>query len=123
MFKPKTLKVMAVVAIVICILSTLLSLLLAVPKGGMAYISVISWAILTYASYCAMKLAGYDLYESDMKKLGWSICILFVIFIAFLFVGLSLGPIIALVVTARLHFQRTSLEEWMRDNAQNQSEL
>lgn len=123
MFKPKTLKVMAVVAIVICILSTLLSLLLAVPKGGMAYLSVISWAILTYASYCAMKLSGYDLYESDMKKLGWSICILFVIFVAFLFVGLSLGPIIALVVTARLHFQRTTLEEWMRDNAQNQSEL
>ncbi|RYC68150.1 hypothetical protein [Spirosoma sordidisoli] len=119
MFKPKALKIMATIAIIICALSTLISLLIAIQQGGMAYLSVISWAILTYASYCAMKLAGYDLYESDVKKLGWNIYILFAIFIAFLFVGLSLGPIIALVVTARLHFQRTTLEEWMRDNPQN----
>lgn len=119
MFKPKTLRVLAVIAIIICCIGVLLSLIIAIKANGMAYLAVFSWAALTYASYCAMKLTGYDIYESDMKKLGWNIYILFAIFIAFLFIGLSVGPLIAIAVTARLHSQRTILEEWMRDNAQS----
>lgn len=119
MFKPKTLKVLAVIAIVISCIATLLSLIIALEKTGMAYLSAFSWAVLAYGSYCAMKLTGYDIYESDLKKLGWNICILFAIFVAFLFVGLSVGPLMALAVTWRLHFQKTSQEEWLRDNPQS----
>ncbi|KAB7727358.1 hypothetical protein F5984_22300 [Rudanella paleaurantiibacter] len=119
MFKPKTLRALSVVAIIICIFSALLSLVIAIGESGMAYVAVCSWATLAYASYCAMKLSGYDIYESDLRKLGWSIYILFAIFIAFLFIGLSVGPLIALAITARLHFQKTTLEEWMRENPQS----
>lgn len=111
---------MAIIAIVICCISALLSLVIALTQTASYYLAVASWVTLTYASYCAMKLTGYDIYESDMRKLGWNIYLLFAIFISFLFIGLSVGPLIALAVTARLHFQRTTLEEWMRENAQNQ---
>lgn len=119
MFKPKTLRVLAMIAIGVCCIATLLSLIIALEKTGIAYISVFSWAVLAYGSYCAMKLTGYDIYESDLRKLGWNIYILFAIFVAFLFVGLSVGPLIALGITWRLHFQKTAQEEWLRDNPQS----
>ncbi|UTA67672.1 hypothetical protein [Emticicia sp. 21SJ11W-3] len=117
MFTRKTLKIAAIVAIIVCILGILLSLLVALTVDKMAFLQVLSWLILVYASYCAMKLTGYDIYEEDLKKIGWSIYALFVIFVLFLFIGLSLGPIIALVITARLHFQKTSIESWIKDNS------
>ncbi|WP_259015195.1 hypothetical protein [Emticicia fluvialis] len=117
MFTRKTLKIAAIVAIIVCILGILLSLLVALTVDKMAFLQVLSWLILAYASYCAMKLTGYDIYEEDLIKIGWSIYALFVIFVLFLFIGLSLGPIIALVITARLHFQKTSIESWIKDNS------
>jgi hypothetical protein len=117
MFTRKTLKILSIVAIVICGLGVLLGLFVALTLDKMGYLQVLSWLLLAYASFCAMKLTGYDIYEEDLTKIGWSIYALFVIFILFLFIGLSLGPIIALVITARLHFQKTSIESWMRDNS------
>ncbi len=117
MFARKTLKILSIVAIAVCGLGVLLGLLVALTVDKMGYLQVLSWLLLGYASYCAMKLTGYDIYEEDLTKIGWSIYALFVIFILFLFIGLSLGPIIALVITARLHFQKTSIESWMRDNS------
>ncbi len=117
MFTRKTLKIASIVAIIVCILGILLSLLVALTVDKMAFLQVLSWLILAYASYCAMKLTGYDIYEEDLIKIGWSIYALFVIFVLFLFIGLSLGPIIALVITARLHFQKTSIESWIKDNS------
>ena len=117
MFKPKLLKTLSIIAIVICCLGALLGLVVALTADKMAYLQVLSWALLAYASYCAMKLTGYDIYEEDLTKIGWSIYLLFIVFILFLFIGLSVGPIIAIVITARLHFQKTSIESWMKDNA------
>jgi len=117
MFTRKTLKILSIVAIIICGLGVLLSLFVALTVDKMAYLQVLSWLILAYASFCAMKLTGYDIYEEDLIKIGWSIYALFVIFILFLFIGLSLGPVLALIIAARLHFQKTGIESWMRDNS------
>jgi|AntRauTorckE5430_2_1112549.scaffolds.fasta_scaffold51623_2 hypothetical protein len=114
MFKPKVLKFFSIVAIVICVTATLISLVIAVMEGGMIYLSALSWAVLGYASYCAMKLTGYDIYEEDMRKIGWSVYLLFVVFVLFLFVGAFIGPVVAIIVASRLHFQKTTNEKWVK---------
>ncbi|NBA88773.1 hypothetical protein GVN16_23565 [Emticicia sp. CRIBPO] len=118
MFEAKTLKILSIVAIVICVLGSILSLGLGFLSGKLlGYLPVLSWAVLAYASYCAMKLTGYDIYEEDLKKIGWSIYVLFAVFVLFIFVGLSIGPVLAIVMAARLHFQKSTIEEWMSNNA------
>lgn len=117
MFTKKTLKILAIVAIVLCCIGTILSLFMALTIDKMAYLQVASWLMLIYASYCAMKLTGFDIYEEDLKNIGWNIYILFGVFVLFLFVGLTVGPLIAIFITARLHFQKTTIEKWMKDNA------
>lgn len=116
MFKPKVLKAFSVIAIIICVLSALLSLIVAIMEGGLTYyLAVLSWGILGYASYCAMKLTGYNIYEEDMQKIGWSIYLLFIVFVLFLFIGSFVGPLVAIIVAARLHFQKTTNEEWLKE--------
>ncbi|GAB2622603.1 hypothetical protein GCM10027035_18010 [Emticicia sediminis] len=119
MFKRTTLKLLSKIAIGICILSAILSLIITLMEGGtkMAFLPLLSWAILAYASYCAMKLTGYDIYEEDLKGIGWSIYILFLIFVLFLLVGVSASPIIAIIVAGRLHWQKNSIEEWTKNNS------
>jgi len=116
MFKPKTLKILSIIAIIICIICTFLSTIIALMNGGLSFLAILSWILLAYASYCAMKLTGYDIYEEDLRNIGWSIYILFVVFILFILIGLSVGPIVAIVITARLHFQKKTIEEWMQNN-------
>ena len=119
MFKRTTLKLLSKIAIGICILGAILSLTIALMDGGtkMAYLPLLSWILLAYASYCAMKLTGYDIYEEDLKSIGWSIYILFVIFILFLLVGISASPIIAFIIAGRLHWQKNTIEEWTKNNS------
>ncbi len=116
MFGRKTLRILASVAMAICIFAALLCLIFAMMTNWKVLIQAFSWAVLAYASYCAMKLTGYDIYEEDLRKIGWSVYILFAIFVLFLFTGLSAGVILSVAMAIRLHTQKSSIEEWTRNN-------
>jgi hypothetical protein len=118
MFKQSLLKVLAKVSIGICILGAVISFLISFMAGGTkeAIYPLLSWALLTYASYNAMQLTQLDIYEEDLVKIGMSIYILFAIFILFLIMGLSLSPFVAVIMAGRLAWQKKTIENWTKDN-------
>lgn len=118
MFKLTTLKLLSKIAIVVCILGIALSMASITLGDGSptTFLPLLSWGFLLYASYCSLKLTGYEIYEEDLQKIAWGIYILFAIFILFVFVGLFIGPILSFIIAVWLHWQKKGIEDWMENN-------
>jgi hypothetical protein len=116
MFKPSTLKTVSYIALVCCSLSLLLAIYGAVVVGQwQMYLSIVSWALLIYSSYLGTKLATYELYDEDIKKLGYYIYGILVVFVLFLCFNISLGVLLAIFLAITLHNQKTGFDSWMRE--------
>lgn len=116
MFKPSTLKTLSYIALACCSLSLLLAVYTAVAFGQwQMYLSVISWSLLIYSSYLGTKLSTYELYDEDLKKLGYYIYGILLLFVLFLCLNLSLGILAAIFLAITLHNQKTGFDSWMRE--------
>jgi len=72
--------------------------------------------LLTYSSWLGTKLSGYELYDEDMKKLGYYIYGILVLFVLYLVVNLSLGVLPAIFLAISLHNQKSGSDSWMKEN-------
>ena len=117
MFKPATLKIVSLIALVCCSLGILFSIIIAITSPGMrTYLSVLSWVLLAYSSWLGTKLSGYELYEEDLKRLGYYVYGILVLFVLYLFINLSLGILPAIFLAISLHNQKRGFDNWMREN-------
>ena len=112
MFKPATLRVFAIIAMVLSLLGLALSLLLVRQSGGGAVLAVVSWGLLLWASYLGFKLTSYKLYEDEYKKVGIRIYLIIAAFIAFLTIGMVAGLVVATALLATLWGMKRNYDEW-----------
>lgn len=112
MFKPTTIRIFSVVAMVLSVVGLSLSLFLAKMQSFMFILSIISWAILLWASYLGFRLSSYKLYEDEYKKVGIRIYLIIVTFFLFLFVGLVLGLLLSVVLLSTLWGLKKNYDEW-----------
>ncbi|MBD1365252.1 hypothetical protein IDJ77_15660 [Mucilaginibacter sp. ZT4R22] len=116
MFKPSTLKTVSYIALVCCSLGVLFAILIAVIEPAFrSYISILSWSLLVYSSWLATKLSGYELYEEDLKSLGYYVYGILILFVLYLVVNLSLGILPAIFLAVKLHNQKTGFDSWMKE--------
>lgn len=120
MFRPSTLKTISYIALVCSVLGVLIAIVeTRIISSWTIYASIISWGLLVYSSYLGTKLATYDLYEEDLKKLGYYVYGILILFVLFLLFNLSLGILVAIFLTIGLHIQKTGLDKWMREQENN----
>ena len=122
MFKPSVLKAVSYIALVCCAISLLFSLYQA-QKHGIMYVMAVSWAALLYSSYLGTRLAGYDLYEADIKRLGISVYGIVILFLLFSFLNIGIGIIPALYITFRLHMQKSGMDQWVSEQKEQNENL
>ena len=95
MYKPKTIRVFAIVAIVLSVLGLLLSGVMMTRASGLFFLGVVSWVLLLWASVIGYQLSSYPLDVEECKKIGLRI---YLIIGAFGF----LWPLVELLVSASL---------------------
>ena len=98
MYKPKTIRVFAIVAIVLSVLGLLLSGVMMTRASGLFFLGVVSWVLLLWASVIGYQLSSYPLDGEECKKAGLRI---YLIIGAFGFLWF-LGPLVELLVSASL---------------------
>ena len=102
MYKPKTIRVFAIVAIVLSVLGLLLSGVMMTRASGLFFLGVVSWVLLLWASIIGYQLSRYPLDGEECKKVGLRIYLIIGAFIgAFGFLWF-LGPLVELLVSASL---------------------
>lgn len=111
MFRPATLRIFAIIAIVLSVVGLLISILATITEPGLA-LSIVSWALLLWAAYLGFRLTAYKLYEDEYKKVGLRIYAIIIAFIAFLFVGVTVGLVLAVVLLAALWGLKKNYDEW-----------
>jgi len=72
------------------------------PQSPSFALSVLSWSLLLWASYLGFQLAGYTLYADEYKKVGMRIYLIIVAFAAFMFVGITVGLMLSVVLLSTL---------------------
>lgn len=125
MFKPSVLKPVSYVALVCCILGLLITLLaiIGLHSDFRFYLMMISWAMLLYSSYLAIKLSSYELYEEDMRKMGYLVYGIIVLFVLFMFFNLSLGILAAFYIMITLHNRKKGFDAWINEQNQQATEI
>jgi ABC-type phosphate transport system permease subunit len=119
MLKPSTLKTVSYIALVCCSLGVLFAILIALAQPDFrSYLSILSWALLIYSSWLATRLSGYELYDEDLKSLGYYIYGILILFVLYLVVNISLGILPAIFLAVKLHNQKTGFDSWMREKAE-----
>jgi hypothetical protein len=120
MLKPSVLKTISYIAMACCLLCTLFEVYEAyVIRTWILYLMTVSWILLAYASYLGTKLATYDLYEEDRKKLGLYIYGILALFVVFLFFNFAIGILPAIFLAIKLHNQKSGFDSWMRENSES----
>ena len=113
MFKPATLRIFAIIAIILSIFGLIISALAAIKYPGTA-LSIVSWALLTWAAYLGFRLTSYKLYEDEYQKVGIRIYVIILAFVAFMFVGVTVGLVLAVVLLAALWALKKNYDEWQQ---------
>ncbi|MDJ0364036.1 hypothetical protein QMK33_02645 [Hymenobacter sp. H14-R3] len=121
MFKPATLRISAIIALVLSSLGLLISILATFVQPGVA-LSIVSWALLLWAAYLGFRLTAYKLYEDEYKKVGLRIYAIIVAFIAFLFVGVTVGLVLAVVLLGALWGLKKNYDEWQHSHPAEDTE-
>ncbi len=118
MFKQKTVKIASFVAIVLSVLGLLMTIILlffasaAVLSPG-AFMSLISWVLLIWASIIGYKLCtNYTLYEDEYKKVGIRIYGIIFAFLLFFLAGLVFGFVLSVIVLSALWALKRNYDEW-----------
>ncbi len=121
MYKPATLRISAIIAMVLSAVGLALGILLT-PQSPSFALSIFSWAMLLWASYLGFRLAGYQLYENEYKKVGIRIYLIIVAFAAFIFVGVTVGLILSAVLLSTLWGLKKNYDEWQPTQLDEESE-
>lgn len=123
MFQKQTLKVFSIIAIVLCVVGLLISVLGAflIENGGATtvsfYLGIVSWGLLLWSSIIATKLcSGYQLYEEHYRKIGYCVYAIVVTFVLFLFVGLVLGIVLTIIIFGTLWSLKSNMDEYVNSH-------
>jgi hypothetical protein len=112
MFEPKTIRIGAIVAMILSAIGLLSSVVL-IASASLAFImGVISCGFLLWASYLGFKLSSYKLDENEYKKIGINILLIIGAFILYFFIGFILGFILSVVLLGTLYSMKTNYDEW-----------
>jgi len=111
MFKPATLRIAAIIALVLSAVGLLLSLV-AILRSGMFLFAAISWGLLLWASYIGFQLTSYKLYENEYQKVGYRIYAIIVAFVIFMSFGYMAGLILSVVLLSALWGLKKNYDEW-----------
>ena len=98
MYKPRTIRISAIVAIVLSVLALLLSGVMMTQANGLFFLGVVSWGLLLWASVIGYQLSRYPLDGEEYRKVGIRI---YLIIGAFGFLWF-LGPLVELLISASL---------------------
>lgn len=112
MFKPATLRIAAIIAMLLSVVGLLLSLLL-VRESGSFILPIVSWCLLLWASYIGFRLTSYQLYEEEYKKVGLRIYLIIVTFVLFMTVGIMVGLFLSALLLATLWGLKRNYDEWV----------
>jgi predicted membrane protein len=113
MFKPKTIKAVSILAMILCIVGILISIIMVKESNGSFFLGILSWLILLYASIVGFQLSSYKLYEEEYKKIGIRIYLIIVLFILFFFVGLIIGLGLAVILLSALWGLKHNYDDWV----------
>jgi ABC-type Fe3+-siderophore transport system permease subunit len=115
MFQPKTIRIFAIIAMVLSVLGLLLSLIF-INKAVLFFImGIISWGLLFWASLIAFKLSSYKLYENEFRKVGIVTYCVILAFVLFLFVGLLVGFILSVILLSSVWGMKRNYDEWINE--------
>ena len=111
MYKPATLRISSIVAMILSALGLLIGIALT-PQSPSFALSTISWAILLWAAYLGFRLAGYKLHEDEYKKVSIRIYLIIIAFILFMFIGVAVGLFLSVALLATLWGLKKNYDEW-----------
>jgi hypothetical protein len=112
MFEPKTIRIAAIVAMILSVVGILSSVILVAAASLACIMDVISCSFLLWASFLGFKLCSYKLHENDYKKVGINILLIIGAFILYFFIGFILGFILSVVLLGTLYSMKTNYDEW-----------
>lgn len=112
MFTPSTLRVSAIIAMLLSASGLALSLL-AMQHSGMFLLGAISWLLLLWAGFLGFQLAGYKLYKEEYQKVGLRIYLIIVAFGLFLIYGIVAGIVLSVGLLATLWGLKRNYDEWV----------
>jgi hypothetical protein len=112
MFTPFTLRVSAIIAMLLSASGLAISLL-TMQYSGMFLLGAISWLLLLWAGFLGFQLAGYKLYKEEYKKVGLRIYLIIVAFGLFLIYGLVVGIVLSVGLLATLWGLKRNYDEWV----------
>lgn len=118
MYQQKTVKIFALVAIVLSAIGLLFSIfgIFSSTNAGFSFsffLGMISWALLLWASIVGHQLCiSYNLYEDEYKKVGIRIYLIIAAFFLFFFVGVFVGIILSGALLATLLGLKLNYDEW-----------
>lgn len=111
MFTPKTIRIAAIIAILLSLLGLVSSVLLLI-KTGTIFLGILSWAMMVWASFIGYQLSSYKLNEEEFKRVGIRIYIIIAAFGVFLFAGLLTGLVVSVAILATLWGLKGNYDEW-----------
>jgi len=112
MYKPKTIRLFSLVAIVLSALSLLLSGVMMTQANGMFFVGVLSVALLLWASIIGYQLSSYPLNEDDCKKLGLRVYLILAAVAVFMFAGVVGGLVVSTALLSSLWGMKKNYDEW-----------
>lgn len=123
MFKPLTLRIAAIIAMVLSVFGLLISLFVARQSGSAMFaLGAVSWLLLLLASYFGFRLASYKLYEEEYRKVGFRIYLIIGAFGLFLFVGVVIGLVLSVALLGALWGLKRNYDEWVPSSEEPETE-
>jgi hypothetical protein len=112
MYTPFTLRIAAIIAMLLSACGLALSIL-AMQYSGMFLLGALSWVLLLWAGFLGFQLAGYKLYKDEYKKVGLRIYLIIVAFALFLIYGVVAGIALSVGLLATLWGLKRNYDEWV----------
>jgi hypothetical protein len=99
MFKPKTIRIAAIITILLSLLGLANSIQVLLRTGNI-FLGIISWTMMLGASYIGYRLSGYKLDGEAYRKVGLRVYFIVAAFGVLVFAGLLMGFILSAVMLA-----------------------
>jgi hypothetical protein len=118
MYKKNNVRVFAAISIILSVVGLMLSVFgaffLKEQSSTFAFVlGLVSWSLLLWASIIGYKLiSGYNLDESEVKKVGIRIYLIILAFVLFLTIGLVVGLILSVFILSGLWGLKKNYDEW-----------
>ena len=111
MFKPKTIRVAAIIAMLLSLAGLIDSVVILIQSGTI-FLGILSWAMMLWASFIGYQLSSYKLDGEEFRRVGFRIYLIIAAFGVFLFAGLLIGLILSIAMLATLWGLKKNYDEW-----------